>query len=228
LLSFDETLGPTIPQRWHDLADRALRVPVLEVPVGEWKAPELARGSLGFLIGRGLLTREVQLDGARSLEPLGPGDLLRPWQEDGASFVTSVVIAQTPARVAIFDGDFAALAARFPGLVATLMERVMQRCRYLSVYAAIDGLVGVHRRLTALMWTLAERWGTIRAGEVFLPVELHHSALAYLVSARRPSVSTALAKLQRDGVLTRVEGGWIIRGDPPGMVRAGSGADARG
>jgi hypothetical protein len=39
--------------------------------------------------------------------------------------------------------------------------------------------------------------------------------LAGIVAARRPSVSAALSRLRRDGRLERIDGGWILRGDPP-------------
>jgi hypothetical protein len=121
------------------------------------------------------------------------------------------------------DREFALRAARFPELIASLLDRALARSRYLAIYAAIDGLVGVKKRLVALMWTFAERWGVLQESAVFLPVEFHHSALAYLIAARRPSVSTALGELQREGVLERAEGGWLLRGDPPPPVFGDSG-----
>lgn len=220
LLDFEPSLAACVAPEQRELARRALRVTVLRIPRGPWQAPPIDPAeSFGFLIGSGVLVREVRLDGSRSLEPLGPGDLLRPWQDDAASFAEGELQALTPARIAVCDREFAVRAARFPRLIADLMERVMARSRYLAVYAAIDGLVGVKKRLVAVMWTLAERWGSLRDGEIFLPVEFHHSTLAYLIAARRPSVSTAISELQRDGTLERVDGGWLVRGEPPAALR---------
>jgi len=98
-----------------------------------------------------------------------------------------------------------------------LIDRAVQRSRHMAVYSAIDGLVGVHRRLHALMWTFAERWGRFENGRVFVPIELQHGAMADLIAARRPSVSTALSRLQREGGIERVEGGWILRGTAPSI-----------
>lgn len=220
LLDFDPSLAECVPASRREVAHRALLVEAFELDPGPWSAPEIdPTKSFGFLIGSGMLVRECAIDGSRSLEPLGPGDIVRPWQEDAASFAKGQVQVLTAARIAVFDREFALRAARFPELIARLMERVLQRSRYLAIYAAIDGLVGVKKRLVTLMWTFAERWGSLREGVIFLPVEFQHSALAYLVAARRPSVSTALGELQSDGVLERVEGGWILRGEPPSAVR---------
>jgi hypothetical protein len=153
--------------------------------------------------------------GSQSVEPLGPGDLLRPWQDDAVSFVDAEITVVIPSRLAALDRDLIARAVRFPGLIDALMDRATQRSRFMAVSAAIDGVVGVDRRLSALMWTLAERWGEVRDGRVFLPLDLQHEDLAGLVAARRPSVSTALADLQRAGRLERIRGGWLLNDDPP-------------
>jgi hypothetical protein len=221
LFDLEPTLIGHVAPEAEALARRALIVRVLEIPAGPWKPEASAAEGLGHLITGGLLTREVTLMGARSVEPLGPGDLLRPWQEEAVSFVTATFTILAPVRMAILDRDFATRAGRFPGLFEALVERALLRSRFMAVYTAIDGLVGVHRRISALMWTLAERWGVFDEGEVFLPVELHHAAIAGLVAARRPSVSTAIARLQREGTLERVAGGWILRGDPPAVVSGG-------
>jgi len=42
--------------------------------------------------------------------------------------------------------------------------------------------------------------------------------LADLVSARRPSVSTGLSEMTRQGLVKRVGRGWLLRGDPPGEL----------
>ncbi|MDX6713590.1 MAG: family transcriptional regulator, cyclic receptor protein, partial [Baekduia sp.] len=43
-------------------------------------------------------------------------------------------------------------------------------------------------------------------------------ALARLVGARRPSVTSALGDLARDHLLERTEDGWLLRGDPAHLV----------
>ncbi|HEX2127812.1 MAG TPA: Crp/Fnr family transcriptional regulator [Solirubrobacterales bacterium] len=149
------------------------------------------------------------------MEPLGPGDLLRPWQEDPASFVAAEFTVLTPAMVAILDREFLTRAAAFPEVLDALLERTMRRIRFNAVLAALKGMVGVDQRLLALMWTLAEHSGAMVGNHAFLPLELSQSDLAALVAARRQSVSKALGELQAQGAIERAAGGWILRGEPP-------------
>jgi CRP-like cAMP-binding protein len=215
LLAVDSALAGAIPPDRLDLARRALPVEIIDLEPGPWEYADGPTNGLGYLIGDGFLIREVRLMRSRSVEPLGPGDLIRPWEEEAVSFAVAHFQALTPTRLAVLDQEVMRRAGHFPGLLDRLAERAIRRARYLAVFGAIDGLVGVHRRLIALMWTLAERWGTVREGAVFLPVELQHSDLAGLIAARRPSVSSALGRLQREGQIERVPGGWLLKGQPP-------------
>jgi CRP-like cAMP-binding protein len=217
LLEVDPGLAQAVAPEQRPLAGRALLADVQDVERGPWPllAEELGGECSGYLVASGFLLRRVTLLGSQSVEPLGPGDLLRPWQDDAVSFVDAEITVVIPSRLAALDRDLIARAARFPDLIDALMERATQRSRFMAVSAAIDGVVGVDRRLSALMWTLAERWGEVRDGRVFLPLDLQHEDLAGLVAARRPSVSTALADLQRAGTLERTRGGWLLNGDPP-------------
>jgi CRP/FNR family cyclic AMP-dependent transcriptional regulator len=220
LLDVDPEFGREIDADTRALAREALEVELLDLPSGPLVAAGRTPAGWGsLLIVNGLLTREVRLATGRSIEPLGPGDLLRPWQEDAASFVDAEITVLTPATVAVLDREFVNRACRFPGVVEALIERAVRRSRLSAACAAISGLVGVDRRLFALLWTLAERWGAFADDHVFLPLKLSHSDLAALVAARRQSVSTALSRLQRQGAIERAEGGWIIRGEPPKIGR---------
>ncbi|MDX6554241.1 MAG: family transcriptional regulator, cyclic receptor protein, partial [Miltoncostaeaceae bacterium] len=81
---------------------------------------------------------------------------------------------------------------------------------------AISQLTRVDRRLKALFWHLAERWGRVSGDGVVVPLALTHRILGQLVGARRPTVSTALSELASSGELVRRDdGSWLLRGDPP-------------
>src|SRR5215213_8847140 len=58
---------------------------VVVLPRGDWRPSPSAhqRGHLGLLVLDGLLTRNLHLLGRTSMELLGAGDLVRPW-DDGA------------------------------------------------------------------------------------------------------------------------------------------------
>jgi CRP/FNR family transcriptional regulator, cyclic AMP receptor protein len=44
---------------------------------------------------------------------------------------------------------------------------------------------------------------------------LTHQTLADLVASRRPSVTTALAQLERERALVSTDRGWLLTGEPP-------------
>jgi CRP/FNR family transcriptional regulator, cyclic AMP receptor protein len=86
----------------------------------------------------------------------------------------------------------------------------------LATTQAISQLTRVDRRLKALFWHLAERWGRVSGDGVIVPRALTHRILGQLVGARRPTVSTALSDLADRGELVRrADGSWLLRGDPP-------------
>ena len=83
---------------------------------------------------------------------------------------------------------------------------------------AIAQLNGVDRRVLALFWHLAERWGHISSAGIEVPLRTPHRMVAQAVGARRPTVSTAIANLQaRDELTRRLDGGWVLHGEPVGM-----------
>lgn len=62
--------------------------PRLVLEPGPWRPPSdprRCRAWMGMLVVEGLLTRAVDVDGHRAQELLGPGDLLRPWDDEGFS-----------------------------------------------------------------------------------------------------------------------------------------------
>ena len=115
-------------------------------------------------------------------------------------------------RVAIASG-------RWPSLATALHARHVRRVRGLAFQRAIAQLPRVDDRMLVLLWALAERWGRVGRDGVRVPVGLPHRTLATLVGARRPSVTTALTGLAREGLVERIEGGWLLHGDPDEVLR---------
>ena len=76
----------------------------------------------------------------------------------------------------------------------------------------------VKLRLLMLFWHLADRWGRVGVEGVILPLSLTHSVLADLVAARRPTVTSALSELARDGLMRPYGEGWLLSGEPPGEL----------
>src|SRR4051812_12135595 len=195
---------------------------VVSAPIGPWhfafRAEDL-RGHLGLLLLDGLVTRQVVVGDATCAELLGAGDVLRPWTEGEAGFLPIPAESRwqvvEPVRLAVLNSRFALQIARCPDVTAAIIDRVLQRARWLAFHLAVCHIVGVETRLLIVLWHFADRWGRVATGGVKLPLPLSHGLLAGIVGARRPTVSTALGSLREQGLVERTEGGWILHGQPP-------------
>jgi CRP/FNR family cyclic AMP-dependent transcriptional regulator len=210
--AFGECLAETLvvgPGRWLGIAER-------------W--PE---DWIGLLVLRGLLLRRVGVAGRFGAELLGSGDLLRPCKRESdlplVALSTSFQVIE-PTRMAVLDGRFALMLGRYPELTARLVERALRRSRNLAVNMAIVHQARVDMRLRMLFWHLAARWGRVHGESVRLPLRLTHDVLADLAAAQRPTVSSALALLAREGYVRSEKSGWLLLGDPPGeLLELGAG-----
>ena len=152
-------------------------------------------------------------------ELLGPGDVLRPWDQEPFDALpityrcTWTVVA--PVELAPLDDRFGRLVARWPSVMGQLMQRMAQRSQRLALQQAIGELQGVDVRLRTVLWYLAERWGHVTPEGVVLPFTLTHEMLGRLVGARRPSVTSALGALAEEGTVHRLpEGHWLLAHQP--------------
>lgn len=178
-------------------------------------------GGIGLLVLRGLLIRRVSVESGFGTELLGQGDLLRPWQGEGAQSSltrTSGWRVLEQARIAVLDRYAAARLARYPELTGRLVAKALERSRNLAAATAIAQHTRVEVRLHMLFWHLADRWGRVTPDGVIVPLRLTHAILADLVSARRPTVSTGLSVLARQGLIEKVGREWLLHGDPPGEL----------
>jgi CRP/FNR family transcriptional regulator, cyclic AMP receptor protein len=199
---------------------RAAAVPVIKVGAGPWsRTSNPPRPIYGMFVLDGVLSRGVVIHGRRSAELLGPGDILRPGASDeldsSVEFEVSWEILE-PARIALLDRDFAAAVAPWPEFTAAVMDRMMRRAHALAFHLAVSHLKLVEMRLLVILWYYADRWGRVTPGGILLPLRMTHSLLARIVGARRPSVSTALGRLQERGLVERTDNGhWLLLGEPP-------------
>jgi len=227
LLELDPELGQLLTTERHQAALHELRVRVSTFPVGEWDGGRLADADpmhLGLLVVEGVLAREVVLGDTVSTELLGPGDILRPWHIEGPPELLPVTIrwnALSIVRLGLIDRRTTVALGRFPEIGAVIVDRLSGRAHRLAVTQAISQLNRVDRRLLALFWHLAERWGRVAKDGIAVPLVLSHRLIGELVGARRPTVSTALAELARDGQLGRRDDGtWLLTGEPVAMPAA--------
>jgi CRP/FNR family transcriptional regulator, cyclic AMP receptor protein len=220
LLAADAELAEGMAGAELESATRALAVHAVTLEAGPWEPLEErwpVAPMLGLLVLEGVVTRDIVFAGRTTTELLGSGDVLRPWEDDVQFDPLPFGVVwhvHEPTRVAVLDGRVALASARWPVIAGALSRRHVRRARSLAFQLAIAQLPRVDDRLLVLLWALAERWGRVSPQGVRLPLALPHRTLATLVGARRPSVTTALSGLARDGLVERTEEGWLLHGDP--------------
>jgi CRP/FNR family transcriptional regulator, cyclic AMP receptor protein len=231
LLDVDPDLGEALEGERADSARQQLLAGVVRLERGTWEPdPDGygARGGVGLLLVEGLIARRVALADRTCAELLGPGDLLRPWQkesEHAALPFDTTFRTIKPATIAVLDRRFCARLMRWPEVVCTLLGRALQRSRNLAAHMTIAQLPRIEVRLLVLFWHLADRWGRVRTGGVWLPLPLSHELLGAIIGARRPSVTSALSLLSEQGVVLRQDdGSWLLTGEPPTELLRTSGA----
>ena len=223
LLEADPDLGALLTGPRRDEAERDLTVRRHDVPAGTWDVERLERR----------LARPRRAAAARR-RPLARAGGRRPGERRAARprRPRAPVADRQPRQPAARRGRVVGpdrrstwrswTAASPPTSRATrrsppcCFDRLGERSVRLGTTQAISQLTRVDRRLRALFWHLAERWGRVSSQGVIVPLALTHRILGQLVGARRPTVSTALAELaEREELVRRPDGSWLLRGDPP-------------
>lgn len=218
LLVEDADLAEAVPPARREQAMAECVTPELRVGAGPWTpAADLRSDGLGLLVLQGLLLRRVAVDGRSGAELLGESDVLRPWESDDATTLSpkSAWSVIEPVRLARLDDRFTRQLGRYPELGGRLFDRAVRRSRRLTVNMAIVHQARVDVRLHMLLWHLAARWGRVRGDGVVLRLRLTHAALADLVAARRPTVTSALSVLTRRGLVRALDEGWLLYGEAP-------------
>jgi hypothetical protein len=226
LIDADPDLEAVVAPDERERARREVLARVARLSPGVWDVAahhEPDRHHRGFLVLDGLLSREVEVLGRRCVELIGPGDVLRPWQWDQeGSHVRAEIGWQVlePTDLAVLDQGLVERMMPFPQLGVELFTRGARRAHHLAVALAIVHHQRIEDRILLTLWHLAERWGRVSADGVTVPLPLGHQRLADLVGATRPSVTTALGELSRDGALSRRDDRiWLLHGTPPEKLR---------
>jgi CRP/FNR family cyclic AMP-dependent transcriptional regulator len=197
----------------------ALRIETAWIAAGPLGPDDLEHGDdrERVVLLRGLVVRSVRLEDGTASELLGPGDVLCPPmlgpQDDlGLPGYEVRLQALETSRVGIVDVELIAALAGFPDVIEAFLAARARRDAERAATAVIAQLTGVDRRLVALFRLLAARHGRPTPEGIAVPVAVPHRLLAELVGARRPTVSTALRRLERSGRLRRLQdGSWLLR-----------------
>jgi CRP-like cAMP-binding protein len=225
LLDADPSLGSGLSEEELAAARRYAVADVVELARGRYAPREHFDGTglLGLLVLDGLLIRQVAVGDRHCGELVGPGAVLRPWDDFGQvaplPFEVSWRVLRE-IRLAQLDRRFLATIVHWPALIETFTARAAERAHTLAFNVAIHCLRHVHLRLLTLLWHLADRYGRVTREGTHVPLPLSHADLAELVGAQRPSVSVALRRLADEGLVWRAaDNGWLLSHEPPSELR---------
>jgi CRP-like cAMP-binding protein len=216
LLAAEPELAEGMSPEAAEKATHSLVVPIVDLGPGEERVldaePDHAGGLLGLFVLNGLLLREVDVPGASYAALVGAGDLIMPGGADAGSGAGSINWrVLEPVRVAILDRRFVARTQEWPQILARLTVRALRRNHELAWQSAIRNQTRVDHRVLQLLWHYADRWGRVTPDGVCLELPLTHVAMAKLVGAHRPSVTSAIGVLERRGLLHRPSHGtWVL------------------
>jgi CRP-like cAMP-binding protein len=219
ILQEDPELAEALPSQERETAFELLWAPTISTDGDSWRCPHCDPSrTYGLLMLEGLLGRRLRLGRATSLELLGSGDVLRPWQEAPESTIATRVDWRVfaPARLAVLDERITALIGLRPELAVALAGRLVRRS-YLALYLATIGHIRrVDDRLWAALWHIGGSWGRMTLEGVRIPFYLSHAALGEIVGAQRPTVTIGMKALQDDGKVKRTQDGfYVLTGSPP-------------
>jgi CRP/FNR family cyclic AMP-dependent transcriptional regulator len=220
VLAADPDLALALAPQERRAAAQVGLAPAFTHGTGRWMfTPPPDAAALGTLVLDGLIGLRISAGERAHLELLGPGDVISPWTGSGpeltyASGLSAFVISDL--RLALLDRAFALRTARWPEIHAAVTQRLIARSRRLSLQAAINSVPRVEERVELTLWELAYRFGKVTPAGLKLPLRLTHTQLAEIVAAQRPSVTTALVRLERLGRVARDRrNGWILCGEEP-------------
>lgn len=225
LLDEDPALLELVPERYHAAARRAVAAPGYRVPTGNWQPGALAESGeslFGLLVLDGLMLRDVVVAETTCGELVGPGELLRPWDDFGNRAPTPFEIEWkviSSARIAVLDHELSHILASWPALMNEFVERAVERSHSLALHVAIHCIQRVDISLVVLFCHLADRFGKVTPSGIAVDLDLTHADLGRLVGATRQSVSQALKDLAaREILVRRSDKSWLLQADPADEV----------
>jgi len=158
----------------------------------------------GLLVLDGVMVHQTHVAERTAAELLGPGDLLQPAVSRAEEMVEHQHSwrALCPSRLALLDAEFSERARPWPQIGEALLRRAGRRIADNAALRAITSHPRLELRIDLLLWHLAARWGRVEPAGIRLTLPLTHRLLGQLIGAERPSISHALHRLARSGLVT--------------------------
>ena len=207
LLDLDDELAPALDARARAAARQLATARTLHADVGECDLSPwfgAVRSVPGLLVLDGLIAVQTQAGDRTATELIGAGDLLHTPVERRDDLLERVDRwrALRPTRFAVLDLEFADRIRPFPQIAYALLRRSGRRITDIDTLRTITSQPRLEVRLVLLLWHFAARWGRVDPAGIRVSLPLTHRLLGQLVAAERPSVSHALRRLARAGLVT--------------------------
>lgn len=217
VLEADDDLAQELDVRMRLGAGRVATAKALDAKPGECDlAPWLdAVGhGPGLLLLDGLMAVQTRVADRTVTELMGSGDLVQPLSQSIDDMIERDASWRVLAtsRFALLDDEFAQRVLPWPQIAQALLRRSERRAGDMAVLRAISCQPRLDVRLVLLLWHLAGRWGRVEPAGLRLTLPLTHRLLGQLVAAERPSISHALGRLARAGLVTGKAGDWHLHG----------------
>ena len=217
MLDADDDLAAELDVRSRVAARQLATARGLTAPPGECDLEpwfHAAGGGPGLLILDGLVAVHTRIIDRTVTELLGAGDLLQPQLRRVDEIIERDTTwrALVTTRFAMLDEEFDQRVLPWPQIAHALLRRAERRCDDNDALRAISCQPRLEVRLVLLLWHLAARWGTVEPAGLRVSLPLTHRMLGQLVAAERPSVSHALARLSKTGLVTGTPGDWHLHG----------------
>lgn len=220
ILRDDPDLAQHLEPADAEIASRRAVARVVCAPKGLFYAPEVlpgGPGTLGMLILDGLLLRAITVADRPSVEVLGSGDVVRPFEPEPDPRAIVHWWGLRPARLAVLDASFICRMSHHPEVIAELAGRLSLASARGGVRLSIVQQPRLATRLHFMLWHLADRFGRVHPDGVVLPVPLCDTLLGWLGGASRPAVNRAVKELERTGRISRrPDSSWWLAWEPQG------------
>lgn len=206
LAQLDADLYGVVPPEQRTVADRLAVATSYRIEPGRWEdgAAMTALQRCGSaIVVRGLLVQDTALGGRTSSQLLGPGSVLACDENSVTSLSSEVrwTAGGEGAIVAVLDERFTRACELWPRLTLLLHRRLTQQLQACALHMAIVALPRAEHRVLALLWQLADRWGSVGRDGIAVHLPLTHELIGRLIGARRPTVSLAIQALVEEGAL---------------------------
>lgn len=138
----------------------------------------------------------------------GPGSILgvRAFMSQDKRLRHSAETLTDCKLVAISEADYITALTEHPEHIIDLLHVFMDRLNYTE--RKLEGfiLTDSTAHVASFLWDVADRFGRKQEKSIILPLPLTHQRIAEFVGAFRETVTVALNRLKKDGIITIADG----------------------